>query len=138
VNKLCSNCFKIKKGEEVYDLTQKYRLILDMVTHNVNQCLERGGLDVSPEKNTWPSASYSGMHEYLRGGKHSKGGHHTMVVGAKAGWIYAWTPRYSLYKKVPHFTQESPIEVMCLCKISIILCMVGTRPLVVTIKEWTE
>jgi hypothetical protein len=50
VNKLCSNRSKIKKGEEVYNLTQKYRLILDVVTHNVNQCLERGGLDVSPEK----------------------------------------------------------------------------------------
>jgi hypothetical protein len=54
------------------------------------------------------------MHEHLRGGKHSKGGPHTMVVGAKACWIYAWIPRYILYKKAPHFTQESPIEVMCL------------------------
>jgi hypothetical protein len=47
VKKLCSHHSKIKKGKDVYNSNQQYRLIWDMVTHNVNQCLERGGPDVS-------------------------------------------------------------------------------------------
>ena len=110
--KLCSHHTETKKGEEGYDPTQKYRLVWDVTTHNVNQCLERGGLDLSIDEITWPNGSYSGMHHRLRGKKHSKGGQHTIVADARDGWIYAWTPRHNLFKRVAQFTQEGPAEVV--------------------------
>ena len=110
--KLCSHHGETKKGEEGYDPTQKYWLVWDVMTHNVNQCLERGDLDVSIDKTTWPNGSYAGMHHRLRGKKHLKGGQHTIVVDSRDGWIYAWTTHHNLFKRVAPFTQEGPAEVV--------------------------
>jgi hypothetical protein len=39
-----------KRGDEGYDPTQKYRLVLDVMTFNMNQIIEKGGLDVTMDE----------------------------------------------------------------------------------------
>ena len=34
-----------KRGDEGYDPTQKYRLVWDVMTFNMNQIIDKGGLD---------------------------------------------------------------------------------------------
>jgi hypothetical protein len=58
-----------KRGEEGYDPTQKYRLVWDVLTHNMNQLIERGGLDLTMDKTTWPNSSYADVHGRLNGEK---------------------------------------------------------------------
>ena len=48
--KLCSHHAETKRGEEGHDPTEKYRLVWDVMTHNVNQCLEFGDLGLSVDK----------------------------------------------------------------------------------------
>ncbi len=36
-----------KKTDEGYDPTQKYRLVWDVMTHNMNQLIDKGGLDLT-------------------------------------------------------------------------------------------
>jgi hypothetical protein len=36
-----------RKTDEGYDPTQKYRLVWDVMTHNMNQLIDKGGLDLT-------------------------------------------------------------------------------------------
>ncbi len=36
-----------KKTEEGYDMAQKYRLVWDVMIHNVNQLIDKDGLDLT-------------------------------------------------------------------------------------------
>ena len=36
-----------KKTAEEYDPTQKYRLVWDVMTHNMSQLIDKGGLDLT-------------------------------------------------------------------------------------------
>ena len=51
-----------KRGDEGYDPTQKYRLVWDVMTFNMNQIIEKGGLDVTMDETTWPNSSYADVH----------------------------------------------------------------------------
>ncbi len=48
-----------KKIDEGYDLTQKYCLVWDVMTHNMNQLIVKGGLDLTLDETTWPNSSYA-------------------------------------------------------------------------------
>ncbi len=41
-----------KRTDEGYDLTQKYRLVWDVMTHNMNQLIDKGGLDLTMDETT--------------------------------------------------------------------------------------
>ncbi len=48
-----------KKTDKGYDPTQKYRLVWDVMTHNMNQLIDKGGLDLTLDETTWPTSSYA-------------------------------------------------------------------------------
>ena len=41
-----------KKTEEGYDLMQKYCLVWDVMTNNMNQLIDKGGLDMTMDETT--------------------------------------------------------------------------------------
>jgi hypothetical protein len=41
-----------KKTDEGYDLTQKYHLVYDVMTHNMNLLIDKGGLDLTMDETT--------------------------------------------------------------------------------------
>jgi hypothetical protein len=63
--KLCSHYSEIPRNDPRCNPNQKYQLVWYVMTHNINQCVERGGLDLSLEETTWPSGLYAGMHHRL-------------------------------------------------------------------------
>ncbi len=70
-----------KRGEEGYDPTQKYRLVWDVMMFNMNQIIEKGGLDVTMDETTsWPNSSYADVHGRLSGKKTDKGGQHVLLL----------------------------------------------------------
>jgi hypothetical protein len=77
-----------KKTDEGYDRTQKYRLVWDVMTHNMNQLIDKGGLDLTLDETTWPNSSYAGIQGRLQGKKTDKGGQHVFVkiCSAKEGF----------------------------------------------------
>ena len=56
-----------RRTEEGYDPTQKYRLIWDVMTHNMLAIIKKGGDDVTIDETTWANASYADMHGRLKG-----------------------------------------------------------------------
>ncbi len=64
----------MKKGELNFYHTQKYRLIWDVMTQNINQIILSGGIDVTGDETTWANASYVDVHSRLMGKKYDKGG----------------------------------------------------------------
>ena len=111
VMKLCDYTKETKRGEPGYDPTQKYRKIWDVQVHNLNQFIEKGGLDITVDETTWANASYADMHGRLRGKKVSKGGQHTLCLDARSRYIYGYTPRHNSFKRTAPFTAEGPAEV---------------------------
>ncbi len=63
-----------KRGDKGYDPTHKYRLVWDVMTDNMNQLIERGGLDLTMDKTTWPNSSYANVHGRLNGKKLTREG----------------------------------------------------------------
>ncbi len=63
-----------KRGEEGYDPTPKYRLVWDVMTHNMNQLIVRGGLDLTMDETTWPNSNYADAHGRLNGNKPTREG----------------------------------------------------------------
>lgn len=58
-----NNCMtESKRGSEVYDPTQKYRLVWDALTHNMNLIILRAGKDTTADETTWPNSSYADIH----------------------------------------------------------------------------
>ena len=50
--KLCLFYEEKKRGDDGYDPTIKYRKVWDVATHNLNQFVERGGLDLTVDETT--------------------------------------------------------------------------------------
>ncbi len=48
-----------KRTDEGYDPAQKYRLVWDIMTHIMNQLIDKGGLDLTLDETTWPNSSYA-------------------------------------------------------------------------------
>ena len=101
-----------KRGEPGYDPTQKYRLIWDVICHNMNQLIQVGGLDLTADETTWPNSSYADVHSNLIGKKTNKGGQHVLLLDARRRYMYAWTPRHSFFPRNKEFTASGPAEVV--------------------------
>ncbi len=96
---------------EGYDPTQKYRLVWDVMTHKMNQLIDKGGLDLTMDETTWPNSSYADIQGRLQGKKTDKGGQHVLLLDSKRGYIYAWTPCHKFFEVVQSFTASGPAEV---------------------------
>jgi hypothetical protein len=72
-----------KRTDEGYDPTQKYRLVWDVMTHNMNQLINKGGLDLTMDETTWPNSSYADNQGRLQGKKTDKGGQHVLLLDSK-------------------------------------------------------
>ena len=81
-----------KRGEPGYNPTQKYRLIWDIVCHNMNQLILVGGLDLTADETSWPNSSYADVHSNLIGKKTDKGGQHVLLLDSNRWYVYAWIP----------------------------------------------
>ena len=106
-----------KRGDKGYDPMQKYRLVWDVMTHNMNQLIERGGLDLTMDKTTWPNSSYADVHGRLNGKKTDKGGQHVLLLDSQRRYLYAWTPHHKFFEIKPPFTAMGPAEVVHLMDI---------------------
>ncbi len=100
-----------KKTDEGYDPTQKYRLVWDVMTHNMNQLIDKGGLDLTMDETTWPNSSYADIQGRLQGKKTNKSGQHVLFLDSKRQYIIAWTPHHKFFEVVQPFTATSPAEV---------------------------
>ncbi len=100
-----------KKTGEGYDPTQKYCLVWDVMNHNMNQLIDKGGLDLTMDETTWPNSSYTDIQGHLQGKKSDKGGQHVLLLDSKRQYIYAWTPHYKYFEVVSPFAVTEPAEV---------------------------
>ncbi len=100
-----------KKTLKGYDPTQKYRLVWDVMTHNMNQLIDKGGLDLTMDETTWTNSSYADIQGCLQGKKTDKGGQHVLLLDSKRQYIYANTPRHKFFEVVQPFTATGPAEV---------------------------
>ncbi len=80
---------KKKKTDKGYDPTQKHCLVWDVITHNINQSNEEGGLDLTMDKMIWPTSSYADMHTQLQGKKTDNGGQHVLLLDSQHSYVYA-------------------------------------------------
>jgi hypothetical protein len=87
-------------------------MIWDVITHNMNQLVKRGGLDLTLDETTWPNASYADCQGRLKGKKVDKGGQNVLVLDATRRYLYAWSPRHKYFQRPKGFTQEGPAEAM--------------------------
>ncbi len=100
-----------KKTDKGYDLTQKYRLVWDVMTHNLNQLIDKGVLDLTLDETTWPNSSYADIQGRLQGKKTDKGGQHVLLLDSKRGYIYAYTSCHKFFEVVQPFAATGPAEV---------------------------
>jgi hypothetical protein len=103
-----------KKTDEGYDQMQKYRLVWDVMTHNINQLIDKGGLDQTMDETLWPNSSYADIQGHFQGKKADKGGQHVVLLDSERRYIYPWTPCHKFFEVVHRFTATSPAEVKCL------------------------
>jgi hypothetical protein len=109
--KQCAYFEEIDRKADGYNPTQKYRLVWDVMTYNMNQLIVKAGLDHTMDETTWPNGSYADMHGRLLGKKCNKGGQHVLLLDSRWRYMYAWTPRHNFYPVVPPFTASGPAEV---------------------------
>jgi hypothetical protein len=76
-----------KRGDAGYDPTQKYRLIWDAITHNMNRMIKVGGLDCTGDETSWPNSSYADVNSNLKGKKTDKGGQHVLLLNARRRYM---------------------------------------------------
>ncbi len=100
-----------KKTDKGYDPTQKYPLVWDVMTHNMNQLIDKGGLDLTMAETTWPNSSYADIQGCLQGKKTAKGGQHVLLLDSKRRYIYAYSPHHKCFELVQPFTATDPAEV---------------------------
>jgi hypothetical protein len=81
------------------------------MTHNMNQLIDKVGLDLTMDETTWPNSSYADIQGRLQGKKTDKGGQHVLLLDSKRGYIYAYTPRHTFFEVLQSFTAISPAEV---------------------------
>ncbi len=63
-----------KRRDKGYDPTQKYHLVWDVMTHNMNQLIDKGDLDLTMDETIWPNSSHTDIQGRLQGKKTNKGG----------------------------------------------------------------
>ncbi len=98
-----------KKTDEGCDPTQKHRLVWDVMTHNMNQLIDKGGLDLTMDETTYPNLSYADIQGHLQGKKtDKKGRQHVLLLDSKRRYIYAWTPPHKFFEVVQPFTATGP------------------------------
>ncbi len=56
-----------KTADKGYDLAQKYHLVWDVMTYNMNQLIDKGGLVLTMDGTTWPNSSYADIQGHLQG-----------------------------------------------------------------------
>jgi hypothetical protein len=76
-----------KKTDEEYYPTQKYCLVWDVMTHNMNQLIDKGSLDLTLDETTWPNSSYVDIQGHLQGKKTDIGGEHVLLLDSKRQYI---------------------------------------------------
>jgi hypothetical protein len=62
---------------------QKYCLVWDVMTLNMNQLIDKGGLDLMMDETKWPNSSYADIQDCLLGKKTDKGGQHVLLLDSK-------------------------------------------------------
>jgi hypothetical protein len=78
-----------KRTDKGYDLAQKCHLVSDVMTYNMNQLIDKGGLDLTLDETTWLNLSYADIQGHLQGKKADKGGQHVLLLDSKRRYIYA-------------------------------------------------
>ncbi len=53
------------------------------MTHNMNQLIDKGGLDLTLDETTWPNSSHADIQGYLQEKKTNKGGQHVCCLTPK-------------------------------------------------------
>jgi hypothetical protein len=81
------------------------------MTHNMNQLIDKGDLDLTLDETTWPNSSYADIQGRLQGKKTDKGGQHVLLLDSKRRYMYAWTPCHKFFEVVRPFTATGPAEV---------------------------
>ena len=100
-----------KKTDEEYDLTQKYPVVWDVITHNMNQLFDKGGLILTLDLTTWSNSSYPDIQGCLQGKKTDKGGQHVLLLDSKRQYIHAYICRHNFFEVVQPFTATGSAEV---------------------------
>jgi hypothetical protein len=100
-----------KKTDKGYAPTQKYCLVWDVMTHNMNQLIDKGGLDLTMDETTCPNSSYADIQGCLQGKKTDKGGQDVLFLDSKRRYINAWAPHHKFFEVVQSFTATGPAEV---------------------------
>jgi hypothetical protein len=100
-----------KRTDKGYDPTQKYRLVWDVMTHNINKLIDKGGLDLTMDETTWLNSSYADIQGCLQGKNTDKGGQHVLLLDSKRQCIYAYTPSHKFFELVQPFMATGPAEV---------------------------
>ena len=115
--KLCNHNKEIRRGKDGYDPTEKYHKVWDVSITNLNQFIQRGGLDLAINEITWANGLYADIQHRLRGKKVNKGGQHTMTVDAQSRYVYRCTPRNNRFTRTALFNAEGPAKVKRLVEI---------------------
>lgn len=67
VLKLCAYDKEIKRGQPGYDPTIKYRLVWDVMVHNLNQFIEEAERDLTLDETTWSNESFGPVQGNIKG-----------------------------------------------------------------------
>ena len=111
--KMNDNTFEIARGKEGHDPCAKFRLVWDVLVHNMNCFILEGASNLTIDKHTWASMSYGGLalNCIMNKPNVTKGDQMVLLISAKRRYIHAWYPRHSLNPKPHPFTQQGPAEV---------------------------
>jgi hypothetical protein len=77
------------------------------MTQNMNQLIDKGGLDLTLDVTTLPNSIYANIQGCLQG-KTDKGGQHVLLLDYKRRYIYAWNPCHKFFEVVQPFTATGP------------------------------
>ncbi len=81
------------------------------MTNNMNQLIDKGGLDLTMDETTWPNSSYADVQGCLQGNETDKGGQHVLLLDSKRQCMYAYTCRHKFFEVVQPFMASGPAEV---------------------------
>ena len=115
--KMNDNTKQKPRGIRGYDPCTKYRLIWDVMVHNMNQMIKKAELDCCIDETSWAHGGFGSEALTRIMGKPgvNKGGQTTIVVSAKRRYLIAFHHRHRLQPKEEPFTQQGPSEVKALC-----------------------
>ena len=115
--KLCNHTKEIRRSKDGYGPSEKYHKVWDVSIYNLNQFIQRGGLDLEVDETTWANGSYADIQHCLRGKKVNKGEQHTMAADAQSRYVYGYTPRHNRFTCTAPFNAEGPAKVKRLVEI---------------------